>query len=194
MPRLEDFSLLVLIFALLLATIVMYLFRPAEAAKAKIEIPTGMVISEPRRRLVALIIDLLPSALITGIVLQMPMNSIFSIAAMPMLAHQWTQAWPAILVLLVTIVHETIGEVTTGRTLGKWMVNCMVIGTDGKPARILWVVVRNVMKFVALLVPVLFLFVYLNPYRQHLGDLVGRSIVVTARDQAGQPPDDEPEE
>jgi len=191
MPRLEDFSLLVLIFALLLATIVMYLFRPAESSKVRIDIPRGMAISEPRRRLFALLIDLLPSALLAGIILQMPLNSIFSISRMPMMANQWHQAWPAMLVLIITSLHETIGEILTGRSLGKWAVNCTVIGADGQPARIVPIFVRNLMKFVALLVPVLFLFVYLNPYRQHLGDLAGRCIVVTTREDAGNPPPEE---
>ncbi|MCC6909408.1 MAG: RDD family protein [Phycisphaerales bacterium] len=181
-PAFEDFSLLVLVGALLFAILIMFIFRPADPARMNVTPPRGARVAEPRRRVVALLIDLLPSALLAGLVLDVPLKAVFDIAQMPMRAQHIEQSWPMMLMFLICIGHCTLSELLWGRTLGKALMDCWVVGTDGQRAKVAGVLVRNAMKFVALNVPLLFLFVYINQYRQRLGDLAGRTIVVTHHD------------
>ncbi len=181
-PAFEDFSLLVLVGALLFASLIMFIFRPADPARMNVTPPKSARIAEPRRRAVALLIDLLPSALLAGLVLDVPLRSVFDIAHMPMRAQHIEQSWPMMLMFLICIGHSTLSELLWGRTLGKALMDCWVVGTNGQRAGVTGILVRNAMKFVALNVPLLFLFVYINQYRQRLGDLAGRTIVVTHHD------------
>jgi len=178
-PALEDFSLLVLVGALLFASLIMFIFRPADPARMTVVLPAGSRIAEPRRRIVALLIDLLPAALLSALILEMPITQIFDITRMPMRAHRLSEGWPMLLMFLLCIGHGTASELLWGRTLGKALLDCWVVGIDGKRPRVMSVLVRNAMKFVALCVPLLFLFVYINQYRQRLGDLAARTVVVT---------------
>gem|GEM_PF-6266570 len=181
-PALEDFSLLVLVGALLFASLIMFIFRPADPTRMTVTLPKGSRIAEPRRRIVALLIDLLPSALLASLILDVPFTQVIDITHMPMRAHHIEQSWPMLLMFIVCIAHSTMSELLWGRTLGKALLDCWVVTIDGKRAGVTGILVRNAMKFVALSVPLLFLFVYINQYRQRLGDLAGRTIVVTHHD------------
>ncbi len=183
-PAFEDFSLLVLVGALLFASLIMFVFRPADPARMTVTLPPGSQIAEPRRRIVALLIDLLPAALLTGLLLDMPMAQVLDITRMPMRAHRLGDSWPMLLMFLVCIGHCTLCELLWGRTLGKALLDCWVVGIDGKRPRGVSILVRNAMKFVALCVPLLFLFVYINQYRQRLGDLAARTVVITHGERA----------
>lgn len=184
-PALEDFSLLVLVGALLFSFVVMLVFRPADPSRMNVALPGGARIAEPRRRVVALLIDLLPSALLSGLILGVPLARVLDLSHLPMRAHQVDEGVPMLLMFLICVVHSTLSELLWGRTLGKALLDCWVIGIDGKRASVSAVIVRNAMKFVALCVPVLFLFVYINQYRQRLGDLAARTVVVTHGEEAG---------
>lgn len=183
-PAFEDFSLLVLVGALLFASLIMFIFRPSDPARMTVVLPPGSRIAEPRRRIVALLIDLLPAALLAGLILEMPITQVFDITRMPMRAHHLSESWPMLLMFLVCIGHCTTSELLWGRTLGKALLDCWVVGIDGKRPRVTSILVRNAMKFVALCVPLLFLFVYINQYRQRLGDLAARTVVVTHGESA----------
>lgn len=178
-PAFEDFSLLVLVGALLFASLIMFIFRPADPTRMTVALPSGSRIAEPRRRIVALLIDLLPAALLSGLILEAPIAQIFDLTRMPMRAHHLSESWPMLLMFLVCVGHCTLSELLWGRTLGKALLDCWVVGIDGKRARVMSILVRNAMKFVALCVPLLFLFVYINQYRQRLGDLAARTVVIT---------------
>ena len=183
-PAFEDFSLLVLVGALLFASLIMFIFRPADPTRMTVTLPPGSRIAEPRRRIGALLIDLFPAALLAGLILDVRMTQVLDVAGMPMRAHHLADSWPMLLMFLVCIGHCTLSELIWGRTLGKVLLDCWVVGIDGQRPRIVSILVRNAMKFVALCVPLLFLFVYINQYRQRLGDLAARTVVVTHGESA----------
>lgn len=189
-PALQDFSLLILVGALLVAMLLMFLFRPGDPAHVTVNMPRGMQVAEPRRRFVALLIDLLPAAILSSLILRIPLLDVFSLSRLPMRAQHFDEMAPMLLMLALCAAHCTLSELLWGRTLGKALMDCSVRATDGHAARPLAVLVRNAMKLVALLVPVLFLFVYLNQYRQSLGDLTARTMVLTSTED--QPPAEAP--
>lgn len=186
-PALEDFSLLILIGALLVAMLLMFLFRPGDPSRVTVQMPRGMQVAEPRRRFVALLIDLLPAAILSSLILRIPLLDVFSLSRLPMRAQHLEDMAPMLLMLVICAAHSTLCELLWGRTLGKVMMDCSVRGIDGRAAPPLAILVRNAMKLIALLVPVLFLFVYLNQYRQSLGDLTARTMVLTTTEDQAPP-------
>jgi len=177
-PALQDFSLLVLVGALLIATLLMFLLRPSDPSRMTVTLPHGAQIAEPRRRLAALLIDLLPAALLASLILRVPFLDVFNLSRLPMRAQHVEEALPMLLMLLLCVAHGTASEMLWGRTLGKSIMDCTVVGIDGRRASVLAIILRNALKLIALMVPVMFLMVYLNQYRQTLGDLMGRTIVI----------------
>jgi len=192
-PAFQDFSLLLLVGTMLVAFLLFFILRPGDPARVTVALPAGTQIAEPRRRLAALLIDLLPAAILASLILRVPFLEVFSLARLPMRVDRLEETMPMLLMLLLCAGHCTLSELVWGRTLGKAIMECAVVGIDGKPARPLAILVRNTMKLVALLVPVLFLFVYINQYRQALGDLLGRTVVIAPAGEArpGDAPPDE---
>ena len=187
-PGVREYQPLVLAGAMLVASIVMFLFRPTDPTKLRVTLPAGSSIAEPRRRFAALLIDMVPAGLFAGIVLDVPFREVFNVAHMPLLAGSWGQAQPVCLMLAFTIAHEAASEAIWGTTLGKWMMECRVANLNGGRASLGAIAVRNAMKIVEVAVPVLFVFVYINPYRQRLGDMAARTVVTTLHPP--KPPDD----
>ena len=58
------------------------------------------------------------------------------------------------------------------------LVGMKVVPVGDTKLRFWQVLVRNILKLVVLIMPPLVIFVLLNPYRQHLADIVARTIVV----------------
>ena len=50
--------------------------------------------------------------------------------------------------MLVYVLHTTIVETLTGRTLGKHLLGLRVVGLDGKPASRYALMVRNVLRLI----------------------------------------------
>ena len=173
----EDFSTLILVGALLLTVVIVFLVRPDPTA-IHITLPQHASLAEPRRRLMAALIDLIPSAILAIVIMGVPFAQVFN---WPLISHDIADSQCALLLILITVIHSTISELIWGSTLGKVIFSCRVLNTHGKRAGIQAILIRNLLKSVVLVVPPLALFVFLNPYRQRLGDLVAKTIVVVDR-------------
>lgn len=170
----DDFGPLILIGALLIATLVMFLFRP-DPMNMKIVLPPNTALAEPARRLVGVMIDLLPAGVLSALILEVPFSEVMR---WPLLTHRVDDVMPAVLMIALCMLHSTVCEFLWARTLGKWFMACRVANVTGEAPGGLQIILRNAMKLVALIVPPLVLFVFLNPYRQRLGDLAARTVVV----------------
>ena len=96
--------------------------------------------------------------------------------------------------LLATVIYclvSLIGELKFGKTIGKHAMGLKVVGTDGKPATINGIVLRNLLRVIelcplftnsAILLPLLFLPLVpmFNLLRHRLGDLAAGTTVVVA--------------
>src|SRR5690606_32942331 len=170
----EDFGPLILIGGLIVAALVMYLFRP-DPTSVRVTLPAGTVLAEPQRRLLAVIVDFVPAAVLSLVILG---ESAASLMYFPMMGRNLDDMLPFLLAVGLTVAHSTAMELATGRTLGKWFMDCRVVSVSGERARAWQVLVRNAMKIITLIIPPLALFVFMNPFRQRLGDLAARTIVV----------------
>lgn len=91
----------------------------------------------------------------------------------------------------VYLLHTAVTEAIFGRSIGKMFFGLKVVMIDGQPARIGPLVLRNVLRIIDLAFPFLpLLAVVFMPFRQRIGDIAAKTIVVE-KTRNPQPPADE---
>lgn len=143
----------------------------------KITLPDGYESADLVRRFIAALIDMaIPVAIVTYFQQISPLDLVSNwYYAMPSL--ETLQSNLAIIGLL--ILHTTISEMFTARTLGKMMLGLRVVSVDGKPPNIWQVLFRNLLKICDLLAWPLLVLPLVRPHGQRLGDILARTLVVT---------------
>jgi len=129
------------------------------------------------RRLAAGLIDLSP--LLLTLFWQVPWSD--SNAAAAAMQDQSTVVYVAS-AMFVYLLHTTLLELLTGKTVGKMICRLRVVSVDGKRAGKLAIVIRNLIRIIDVLTgaPVAMLILFL-PLRQRLGDvLAGTTVIVDA--------------
>lgn len=181
-----ELQVLVILLSAVFFTAVVFMLRPDRRATPPINLPPNASLASPARRFVAFLIDLIPGVAVAYVVWFTDARTLEAVATI--LANRGAQA---ILTLAgVTILLSTIGEATTGRTLGKALTRCRTISyTGGRP---LWrqALARNVVK---VLCPPIGLLVLLAPASPHPGSFDTLVIVDHPPDDAagsGSPPQD----
>ena len=163
--------------ALMAAVFIMFSIWRRDPANAKVTLPKGYRIAPISRRFLALMIDLAPcailSAWLTGVTLQQMIDQ------WPGVAITWEQLIPGLLTIGLFVIHTTVTEVFTAKTLGKKIMGLCVCTMDGKSPNLWQMILRNLLKILDLIawyiLPVL---VIISAYRQRLGDVVARTLVV----------------
>ena len=154
-------------------------------------LPAGVQLADPIRRLVAAVLDYVPSAILVAVVqgrsamvLLMPSTMLGGADA----ALGNLDLRPMGLVILVTILHASACEWMLGKSLGKFVMGIRVVSIAGASAgthvgggsmmprpALGQVLVRNLVRW---LVPMLALFGMLDVAGRHPGDLAARTLVV----------------
>ncbi|MEM6756494.1 MAG: RDD family protein [Planctomycetota bacterium] len=144
------------------------------------------------QRLSAAIVDILPVFGLGCLVWRMsPTELLAHWPGSSNTSPDWWGLMPGASVIVGVIVHTTIAEAITGRSLGKRMMGLRVVALDGTRPKRSQVVTRGVLRCMELIAWLLALVPVLGPYRQRLGDLVAGTVVIV--DQ-GEPADDPPSE
>ncbi len=89
------------------------------------------------------------------------------------------QAWWMTLATAAYLLHTSISELLTGRTVGKWIFKLWVVSIDAQPARPGQIVTRNLLRVLDVSMagfPLLLMFA--SPLRQRVGDLAAGTMVV----------------
>lgn len=166
-------SLALLVGALML-TILVFVLRPEEAMGGAVAMPEGFALAAPMRRVVAVLLDLLPMLTLCASVFGVSAGAMVEAAALS--DESTTRAAAALGIgFLLTGVHSTLGEWLFGRTLGKAIVRCRTVTVRGERPRLWQAALRN---FVKLLFPPFALFLFLDLRRRHPGDLVAGTAVL----------------
>jgi uncharacterized RDD family membrane protein YckC len=156
------------------------IFRPGPKAAA-LSLPRRVAVATPVLRVLALLIDLAPAAVLTAFSLDVPLvDGLRS----PMFALTVQQAAPALVAALLTVAHAAVGEMMTGRSLGKAMMDMRVVRHDGSPPRGWQTLVRAMFKLLTLCVPPLALFALLHPHGKGIGDTLARTVVVVEHEDS----------
>ncbi len=180
-----------LIGALVIATLIMFVFWRRDPQWNQLDLPETLVLADPARRALAAAIDLAPCLFIASLVFD-------GVGIQGMLSHwpmwsrgTWASMAPAGLAIVLFVIYTTLAELFTARTIGKAMLSLRVSGLRGEPPNLWQVLTRNLMKGLELVQPILLILPLIGPFRQRLGDLVARTVIAAPRRAEDAPRDDE---
>jgi uncharacterized RDD family membrane protein YckC len=148
-----------------------------------IKLPKGMTIARPAMRAVAFLIDLaIPYVIVCvsfGLWEDQAYITLLSNLAKSILNFEVLFASPALMTMLgIYLAHVMIGELFFRRSIGKALTGLQVLMVDGTSPTLAATVVRNVIRLPELLLGILVIYMMISPYRQRLGDLIGRTLVI----------------
>jgi uncharacterized RDD family membrane protein YckC len=179
MDELTQYAMLA--FVAVLVTAMMLAFWRRDASWNKLDLPEDSMVADLGRRAIAAAIDMAPglagSMFYFGLsfeelMLRWPGNGI---------AYTIEQVIPGTIVIAVFVGHTTLSELFFARTLGKLITGLRTTALDGKRPRLWQLLVRGLLKTLDLIPGawLLLLLPVISPNRQRLGDLVGRTVVVS---------------
>lgn len=175
-------SLAILLVASMILVLVVVV-RPTPAATEPV-LPPGTAIASNGRRLASSLADLVPSVVVTSSMLDISVLETLGPLALPITGS--VDLMPLLMVLSITSMHCALGEMLTGRSLGKMLTGIFVARVDAvpgatpdagrfRPPTPAGAMLRNIMKW--FLFPATAL-VLSDPSGRHRGDLVARSAVL----------------
>ncbi len=156
------------------ALMVVLLFKP-DPKRTTVSLRPSQVVLRPWSRVVAVSVDGAAAAVVTILVLRCRPQALLYL---PLWTPDLAKSVPFLVMLGLTVVHSTLTELGTGCTLGKAVVGGFVVATDGSPVSARAILIRNMFKFLVLLIPVLAVVGLLNPHVQGLGDSIAGTVVV----------------
>jgi uncharacterized RDD family membrane protein YckC len=169
----EDLRVLALLLAAIMATVIIFVLKPA-AANAEVRLPSDVVMAGFLMRLVAACLDLAPGIFIASALYDAPVAEIL---ATPIGGGAAIGLTPFLTALGIMLLHSAASEALTGRTIGKWAMRLRTVSIDGGGRPSLWqAFARNLVKVIA---PPVIILVALDPNRRHPGDLVTGTAVVS---------------
>lgn len=142
-----------------------------------LKLPKDAALSDMGSRMIAALVDILPGLGIAWVVSgHGPLDIIQKY--WPGQGQGLTDMWPGAIVVGCFFVYTCIAEMFTGKTLGKHMLGLRVVNMKGDPPDMWQILGRCLFKIFDLIVPLLIILAILSPFRQRLGDLVARTVVV----------------
>jgi uncharacterized RDD family membrane protein YckC len=162
---------------LVLAMLMVFIFWRRDPAQHRLQLPADFAVADLFRRAFAGAIDLLPGFLI--------IMKLYNLNIQDLIRLHWPgregplqAVIPGALVITIFLLHTIVTELLTTRTLGKWLTGLRVTTLQGARPRPWQILVRGLLKGFDLLAQVLLILPLLSPYRQRLGDIVARTVVV----------------
>lgn len=178
-----------------IAVVLIVLFWPQEARRGPLKLPADIELASFSRRFAAGVVDLAPPVLVVLLLYGFSAESL-GIAAMtspnaprPEISAL-AQMMPALIVIVLFVLHTMTSELLWQVTLGKRVFGLKVVMFDGRKPGAGPLVVRNVLRALDLIAPLLLVLplLLLWPKRQRLGDLVAGTVVVQPKTET--PADD----
>jgi uncharacterized RDD family membrane protein YckC len=189
-----DSYTLVLMGMLMVGMLILLAGWRQQGGSSPLELPGHLVIAEPPRRALAAIIDITPAAIVSMAVFNLA-SPLELFANWPGKEGDWQTTLPAMLTIVLMVVHTTISEMIAATSLGKRLLSMRIVTDRGRKPRAWQILVRNLMKVMEMVAFLLLIFPFLSPLRQRLGDMVARTVVVditesAEEEQAEKHPDD----
>lgn len=140
-------------------------------------LPKDVVPSDMMRRIFAVCIDFAPAVFL--VMKYFDISFVELIERMPARDVPLEQLTAPVVMVALFVLHTTISEAITGRTLGKMALGLRVMRTDGATPKVWQILVRNVLKIIEVFGwPLAFAPIMRPIARQRLGDLAAGTVVV----------------
>ncbi len=168
--------------------LVLVFWRRQESLANPVMLPADMSITRPGKRALAALIDVLPAAVIVGVIWKDPILSFYHEVKVLGPDAGPDVVWPRELLIAwltfsaIYAVYCMVFELVMARTPGKMLLGCIVLSeTLARPTPV-QIVVRNLSRIVEiephLQIWPFMLVIFLTRNRQRIGDLLARTIVV----------------
>ena len=164
------------------ALLVIVLFRPSEMPDMPLR--AGVRPLPLPRRLLALFIDFIPGLVIVLLAFDLDLSRISTI---PLWSSELAFAVPGLVLVGVTLLHETVSELIWRKTIGKKLVGGVVLTSSGGVPAPSTILLRAVFKGVVFYAPILAIFVLFSPALQGVPETVSRTVVADARPKENSP-------
>lgn len=135
-------------------------------------------------RALATLIDYLPAAVVVGLVMSGPALDLLTL---PIWTTPVERAAAPIAALLISALSAGVCEAIWGRSIGKRVTGLSVVRQDGSRAGAWRCLLRSLLKFLVLCMPLLGVFHLLNPQKRGLPDLLSATTVVREAPTAEAP-------
>ncbi len=168
---------LVLLIVLVFSTLILYLFWKRDPTWNQLVLPQGYLICDLSRRLIAGIIDLAPCLWLAMYVHQLTSVELYNLWQLEFI-DQWDKLIPIALAIGLYLTHCTLLELFTKRSIGKWIIGLKIVSLDGTTPTTKQILIRNGMMIFELIAYFLFILPMLSPFRQRIGDMVAKTVVV----------------
>jgi len=175
-PLSETADYLVLMSVVVASTLIMFIFWRREPTKNRLDLPKNVSVAPLSRRAAAGAIDFLPGAVVVMIFFRIAPSDL--IHHWPGRAGGWHPMLPGTVAIGFFVLHTLISELFTAKTIGKAIVGLRVTTLEGHPPNVWQAITRNLMKVFDLIAWPLLIMPLIAPYRQRLGDLVARTLVI----------------
>ena len=163
--------------------LLLLLVRPP-ARGAEMALPQGVQLMPLSTRFLALLIDFIPGGIVAIFIFQADISDLLRI---PSLNLTLTEGLPYLVMVTITVIHEGITEQICRSTLGKGILGCQIISLDGAVPDRRRLLIRSVVKWIVLLLPVLVIVNILSRLLQGVHDQAAGTLVVR-RTRAIVPP------
>lgn len=194
-PRRQSLKELIATMAVMLMLLLIW-WRRQQSIAVPIELPPGLGLAYPHKRLAAALIDMIPAAAVVLVHWWAPLHECWhqvqqlsreDIGGLPMSKDIW---WAGIWFRVLYASYGLLCEAILKATPGKLLLGCRVSTETLEPPGLAQIAIRNITKLVELeptliALPMLIVF---TRNRQRLGDLIARTVVVERYFDQPMPP------
>ena len=168
----------ILMGVVLMSTVLLLTFWRRDPSTNVLELPLGATLADPLRRGLAGLIDLAPGLLLATLGFGLNLEELYQRWPGRGIGATFRAMMPGLAMIAVTLLHTTAVELITARSMGKWLTGLRVCDLGGNRPRAWQLLIRNLLRLFDLVAYLLLVLPLISPYRQRLGDMVARTVVV----------------
>lgn len=187
-PALQSvgFIILVVIMVSVAAMLALFWRRPIDQQQP--QLPDTLAVADLLRRALAGFLDLAPGFLLASLLFDTDPGTIIAFWPGNTSVGHLEAIRPGLFVVALTVLHTTVTEALTQRSLGKAIFGLRVADLQGKPPSPAALIRRGLLKPFDLIAWLLLVVPIISPHRQRLADLMSKTVVVTTRPKAQDDP------
>ncbi|MCA9295042.1 MAG: RDD family protein [Phycisphaerales bacterium] len=178
----QSFMAMIFVFCTL-ASVLFLIVVLKPAARISIDVGVDRVVMPPSARLVALMVDLLPGALLALMLFDIHPSDLLRV---PYVVTRSGDAMPFVVMVGTMLVLNLGQERFAGRSLGHRLIGAEVLGKGGIRPTTGALILRNVLKALTVVIPPITIFALVTPQMLSLHDVLSQTTVSAPRASASE--------